>query len=442
MKLIHPIQSRRPIRTALVALLAAAVPAGALAAPASADARANPISLVSVGLNGGGGDGASGLDGRPGVSSGGRFVVFSSYASDLVAGDTNGQRDVFVRDTATGRTTLVSVGVGGVQGNAESRQGSISADGRFVAFNSYASNLLPGDTNDSPDVFLRDLVTGRTTLVSVGLQGWADQGAHEPGISTDGRHVAFTSSATNLVAGDTNDTQDIFVRDLHAGRTERVSLTAEGLQSDLPSAQPAISGNGLVVAFTAIGGGGEIQVRDRTANTTRVISDGVPADPRAFVVEPESAAVSADGRFVVFTVIGWLGVGVDPIANVWLRDLRTNELQLISADHLGRPSSAIGAATGDVSADGRYVTFGTKGQTSRADQGALSDVYRLDRKTGALVWITHRQDQTDPYGGRNGSYSPAISDDGHHVAFDSDDKRLVRGGGTSGYDVYRWSSAG
>jgi Tol biopolymer transport system component len=382
------------------------------------------------------------------VSAHGRFVVFSSAASDLVGGDGNDQRDVFVRDMVSGRTALVSVGVGGVQGNGESRQGSISGDGRYVAFTSYASNLLPGDINDSPDVFLRDLRTGRTTLVSVGPRGPADLGAYQPEISADGGHVAFTSAATNLVAGDTNDTADIFVRDLRSRRTERVSVTSTGLQSDYYASDATISADGRIVAF--VGPGviepgppppvstvSAVYVHDRTTNTTRAISPGVTADPRSFFVDTGVPALSADGRFVVFIVMG--SVGPDAISNVWLRDLRTNRLELISADHQGLPTSAFGGATGQVSADGRYVTFGTTGRMTRADQGDLSDVFRLDRKTGSLVWITHRQDQTPTFG-RIGSYRPMISDDGQHVAFTSDDTQLVPGGGTTGYDTYLWSS--
>ena len=441
MKLTRTVRVHRPIRTALAVLAVAAVPAGAVAVPATAgdDRHPGKVSMVSVGATGGGGDGYSGLGGSSGVSAHGRYVLFSSAATDLVAGDTNGQVDVFVRDTVAGRTTLVSVGAGGVQGNGESRPGSISADGRYVAFDSLASNLFPGDTNNYPDVFVRDLRSGRTTVVSVGLNGPADLGGFYPDISADGRHVAFVSHATNLVPGDTNDTQDIFVRNLDTRHTERVSLTAEGRQSDLPSGDPSISGNGRVVAFTAIGDG-VVQVRDRDRSTTRAISAGVPADPRSFVVEHGSADVSANGRFVVFNVTGSLGVGIDFIPNVWLRDLRSNKLELISADYQGNMSTALGAASGSVSADGRYVAFSTPGRTSRTDRGALGDVYRLDRKTGSLVWITHRQDQTDPWGGRIGSFAPGISDDGQHVAFDSDDTRLAGTPGPGTYERYLWSA--
>jgi Tol biopolymer transport system component len=378
--------------------------------------------------------------------------VFSSYATDLVPGDVNGQRDVFVRDMVTGRTTLASVGVDGAQGNGESRQGSISADGRFVAFSSNATNLVPGDTNDSPDVFVRDLRTGATSRVSIGIAGQADQGGGQPEISSDGRHVTFTSGATNLVAGDTNDTQDVFVRDLDAGRTERVSVSTGGLQSDGFSTDSTISADGRFVAFVSASPTLApapppppetlifTYVHDRKTNTTRSVSHDVTADRRTVIIETSYPVISADGRFVVFTVIGWLGVGVDPIPNVWLRDLTTDRLELVTADRAGNPSSAVGPVfREDVSADGRYVAFGTPGRMTPADRGNLSDVFRLDRQTGSLVWITYRQEPADPFGGI-GSVGPAISADGNHVAFESDAVNLVRDGGAAGYDTYLWRS--
>jgi Tol biopolymer transport system component len=441
MKLIPSIHVHKPIRTALAVIVVTAASAGAVGGTATAGGDRHPgtISLVSVGLSGTGGDGASGANGNAsGTSEHGRYVVFASSASDLVADDTNGQQDIFVRDMVTGRTTLASVGPGGVQGNGDSREASISADGRFVAFDSFASNLVPGDSNDSPDVFRRDLLTGRTALASGGLNGPGDQGAVFPDISADGQHVAFESSSTNLVPGDTNQTQDVFVRNFRAGSTERVSLTSAGQQTDWPSLQPAISGNGRIVAFTSLSGATSLQVRDRDKDTTRSVSEGITGDPRSPIHDYGTADVSSDGRFVVFSVYSTMGT--DAVANVWLRDLRTNRAQLISADHLGNPSTAFGGASGTVSADGRYVTFGTPAGISPTDHGTLSDVYRLDRKTGSLVWVTHRQNQTDPWGGRLGSFVPAISDDGQHIAFDSDDKNLAGDVGPSGYEKYLWNA--
>ncbi|RZU01466.1 WD40 repeat protein [Kribbella rubisoli] len=447
---------QRPIRTVLAVVAVAAVVGGGASAPAVAgDQLGDSIDLVSVTPAGVGGDGesAAGTQKGLGVSAHGRYVVFSSYATDLVPGDTNGQRDVFVRDLVRGRTTRVSVGDGGVQGNGESREGSISADGRYVAFTSFASNLVPGDTNGGEgDVFLRDLKTGRTTLVSVGSQGQGNLSSVGSEISADGSHVAFTSAATNLVVGDTNDTQDVFVRDLRTQRTERVSVSSDGGQLNTFSNLSAISGDGRRVAF---GTPAELvpvppappitdiilYVRDRTADKTRPVSLGATHDPRSIIVEAAYPSFSNDGRYVVFTQISWLGVGIDPIPNVWLRDLRTNRLQLISADSQGNPSTAVGPVfRSGVSADGRYVTFSTPALLTSGDSGILADVFRLDRKTGSLVWITHAQDQTDPFGGRIGSVGPAISADGQHVAFESDDKQLTPGGGMFGRDTYLWNA--
>jgi hypothetical protein len=165
------------------------------------------------------------------ISADGRFVAFLSVASNLVAGDTNGAEDVFVRDRVAQVTRRVSVGPGGQQSNGGSFLPAISADGRFVAFNSLASNLVPPgvDTNNTGDVFVRDRKVQVTRRVSVGPGGQQANGDNfEPAISAHGRFVAFTSEASNLVAGDTNATYDVFVRDRKAQVTRRVSVGSGG----------------------------------------------------------------------------------------------------------------------------------------------------------------------------------------------------------------------
>ena len=150
------------------------------------------------------------------ISADGRYVLFTSWASNLVAGDTNGEPDAFVRDRATGMTRRASVASGGTEANGESGGWAISADGRYVTFSSWASNLVAGDTNGEPDVFVRDRATGTTTLVSASNVGTAAGGGGSA-ISADGRYVTFDSWASNLVAGDTNDVVDVFVRDMRVG---------------------------------------------------------------------------------------------------------------------------------------------------------------------------------------------------------------------------------
>jgi Tol biopolymer transport system component len=169
---------------------------------------------------------AGGASTFPAISAGGRFVVFDSFASNLVAGDTNDTVDVFVRDRVAQVTRRVSVGPGGHQANEGSFSPAISAHGRFVVFWSDASNLVAGDTNQHRDVFVRDRVEQVTGRVSVGPGGHqANERSFAPAISADGRFVAFASDASNLVAGDTNGATDVFVRDRMAQVTRRVSVS-------------------------------------------------------------------------------------------------------------------------------------------------------------------------------------------------------------------------
>ena len=207
---------------------------------------------VSVGLRGAQGDGPS-FD--PAISADGRFIAFVSIASNMVPGDTNGLRDVFIRDRKCGTTRRVSWGRGGAQSDGSSFDPAISADGRFVAFESEATNLVPGDTNDGRDIFIRDRKAGTIRRVSVGPKGaQGDRDSENPDISADGRFVVFWSFATNLVPGDTNNLGDVFVRDRKAGTTRRVSVGPNGAQGsgDGEESEPAISADGRFVAFKSI----------------------------------------------------------------------------------------------------------------------------------------------------------------------------------------------
>src|SRR6266404_4977766 len=199
------------------------------------DRQTGTTERVSVASGGAQGDGSSGLIGfafPPALSADGRFIAFISSATSLVAGDTNGATDVFVHDRQTGTTARVSVASGGTQANNVSSYPALSADGRFVAFQSDATNLVVDDTNGATDVFVHDRQTGATERVSVasggGTQGNGNSGGFFafPALSADGRLVAFQSDATNLVAVDTNGATDVFVHDRQTGTTERVSVAS------------------------------------------------------------------------------------------------------------------------------------------------------------------------------------------------------------------------
>src|SRR5437867_4406185 len=190
------------------------------------------------------------------LSADGRFVAFDSAATDLVAGDTNGVSDVFVHDRQTGTTERVSVASDGAQGNGSSGlvtfafPPALSADGRFVAFVSFATNLVAGDTNGATDVFVHDRQAGTTERVSVASGGSQSNGSNVgSALSADGRFVAFQSAATNLVADDTNGATDVFVHDRQTGTTERMSVASDGSQGNGFNAGPALSADGRFVAF-------------------------------------------------------------------------------------------------------------------------------------------------------------------------------------------------
>ncbi len=242
----------------------------------------------------------------PSISADGRYVAFGSNANNLVSGDTNASNDVFVHDRQSGATERVSIDSLGAQGNDVSGSSSISADGRYVAFSSSATNLVSGDTNGwMPDVFVHDRQNGTTERVSIdslGVQG--NDGSHNPSISADGRYVAFFSYANTLVSGDTNFTSDVFVRDRQSGTTKRVSIDSLGAQASWHSYFPSTSADGRYVAFYSFANNlvsgdtnltSDVFVRDRCGSATSATfsGDGINADTIAPVNAVLGSAWSA-----------------------------------------------------------------------------------------------------------------------------------------------------
>jgi Tol biopolymer transport system component len=202
------------------------------------------VSVSSIGLE------ATGASGDPAITADGRYVAFRSSASNLVAGDTNAADDVFLHDRLARTTERVSVSASGTQATGPSTEPAISGDGRYVAFRSSAANLVSGDTNEADDVFLRDRTSGTTTRVSVGPSAvQANAGSTAPAVSANGGVVAFESTASNLVAGDTNSASDVFIRNVPAASTTRVSLSSGGAQGSGASSGPSISFDGARIAF-------------------------------------------------------------------------------------------------------------------------------------------------------------------------------------------------
>ncbi|MCS6908422.1 MAG: hypothetical protein RML93_11150, partial [Anaerolineales bacterium] len=299
--------------------------------------------LVSVSTSGSVGNGGSI---NPSLSADGRYVAFESSAPDLVLGDTNGKWDIFVRDRQTGTTKLVSTGFGLLgPANGNSFNSAISADGRYVAFESIASNLVPGDTNNKRDIFVRDLQTNTTGRVSVSTGGsQANDHSYNPAISADGRYVAFWSDASNLVPNDTNGVSDIFVHDRQTGETRRVSVSSTGVQANMVSYFPSISADGRYVAYNSIAsnlvsgdsnGEFDVFVHDLTNSQTQrisVSSDGTQGNGSS--LQPK---ISGNGRFVAFQSYATNLVNNDTNGrlDVFVRDLQTGTTERVSVDSFG-----------------------------------------------------------------------------------------------------------
>jgi Tol biopolymer transport system component len=385
---------------------------------------------------------------NPSISADGRFVAFSSGASNIVPGDTNNTYDIFVRDRLTNTTTRLSVDSAGNQADRNSDGASISADGRFVAFNSDASNIVPGDTNNSFDIFLRDRLTNTTTRVSLDSAG--NQGnrfSYNPSISADGRFVAFSSFASNIVPGDTNGDSDIFVRDTLTNTTTLVSVDSAGNQGNSQSFITSISADGRFVAFTSNASNlvpgdtnddPDIFVRDTLTNTTTrvsVDSAGNQANYNSY-----NPSISADGRFVAFNSVASNIVPGDAnnSFDIFVRDTLTNTTTGVSVDSAGNPGNIMSGSP-SISADGRFVAF-----TSNASNLVPGDTNRERDLVGRHIFVRDTLTNTttlvsvDSAGNQanSDSSSPSISADGQFVAFNSNASNLVPGDTNNSNDIF------
>jgi len=383
------------------------------------------------------------------ISGDGRYVAFISWATNLVPGDTNGTNDIFVRDRLLGTTERVSVSSSGAQANDYSQEPSISANGRFVAFDSAATNLVPAAVNGYQNVYVRDLRSGTTELVSVNSSGQPGNfGGGSPSISGDGRYVAFISDSYNLVAGDNNGLTDFFVHDRLTGTTECVSNPASsGQLSDYRwFLQVGISADGTCVTFTSYarnlvpGVTNELLhvfVRDRTSGSIEcpIVNLGGQVGGR----ENWSPSLSGDGRYVVFAssehdlVPGDTNGTTDIF--VVLRDGFTHMPERVSIDSHGVQANGV-SYDPMISADGRYVTFESEATNLvEGDTNQSPDVFIHDRLTRTTERVN-----LEPSGGQGhfGGYGlyPSVSADGHFVAFDDYANDLVAGDTNHSTDVF------
>ena len=363
--------------------------------------------------------------GAPSISGDGRFVAFRSPDTDLVAGDNNGVTDIFIHDRDTGITERVTTG-----GPGETFDPSISANGRFVAFESQANNLVVGDTNAGRDIFVYDRETGTTELLTQG----ANSNNNRPSISADGRFVAFASSASNLVAGDINGNTDIFIYDRETDVTELVTQGADAF-----SRLVVISADGQTIAFETeadnlVTGDApdtiEVVVFDRTQdNFERIPSAAIP-----FIVAGSNglnrvSSISANGQFVAFQSLATNLVTADTNGNIedlFLYNRETQSNVNITQGGNGRSFDS------SLSADGRFVAFTSSANNlAVGDTNNRADVFVYDRDSDTTQLLSA--------GGNDNSSSASISGGGRFVAFSSFASNLVAGDANGQCDIFLYN---
>ena len=426
-------------RVVVACLMLGALPPVAQAAVGAP--RRGP-SLISLAVDGGQADGASFT---PSISADGRYVAFASAASTLVAGDTNGAEDVFVYDRVARTTERVSISSLGAEGDAASYGPAISAGGRHVAFTSAASNLTPDDSNGQLDVFVRDLTTQNTILVSVGPQGAMGDGPSvAPSISGDGLLVAFESDADTLVREDNNGTGDVFIRDLVTRMTRKLSVAGNDQQTESPSFGADISADGSSVAFESFSsrlvpgdtnGALDVFVADVVSGTIDRVSlatGGGQANERSY-----SPSISADGRIVAFSSFASNLVPDDSngLLDVFLhrRDQQTTTRLSVGPD--GAQGDGLSFAP-IVSADGALVVFSSEaGNLVRNDSNGNRDVFVASTESGRLTRLSHRGSGSRGQGD-GPSLGPVVDASGVMVAFASFATNLVDGDTNGQSDVF------
>jgi Tol biopolymer transport system component len=387
------------------------------------------VSVSSAGVQ------ANGPSRVQGVSGSGRDVVFISSATNLVSESSNGDGHVYVHDRRTGRTTLVDRARGGGMPNGQAYTAAISANGRDIAYSSDASDLVAGDRNDAADIFVTNRITGRTRLVSVSSSGrQANRPSRMVSLSGNGRYVAFDSSATDLVAGDSNRQSDVFVYDMRTGRTRLVSVGLGHAPSVCArcgngggSESPVISADGRFVAFSSdatnlVPGDGNGQrdafIRNLRSGRTFLVNQtpgGRPGNGYG-----EATSISAHGRYVIFTsdASDLVAGDTNHQSDVFLRDRATGKTTRVSVGSGGARTSRR-AGHGTIGGHGRYIAFNW-GAPTRAPE-----LYLLDRRTGRLARVAS-------------AGSGMISARGRDIAFDSGEATLVPDDTNAVADVFEY----
>lgn len=362
----------------------------------------------------------------PSISDDGRYVVFDSSATNLVASDFNGASDIFLRDRQQGTTVRISLSSLGIEGNSDSTRPRISGDGRFIVYESFSSNLVPNDTNNSYDIFLFDRVNSITKRVSVQLGGLqANSNSYRPCLTTNGRYIAFESFATDLVPNDTNNVEDVFVYDRITQETLRVSTSSVGTQGNGSSFDASISSLGDAVAFASYAS--NLVASDTTSSSDIFINELFTSETTMVSLNSlgqqadndcNAPSVSANSRFVAFeSYASNLDPSIEPGFNcIYVRDRLDEQTTIASPGDGGIPSDD-SSYSPVISADGRYVAFGSYATNLIPnDSNGFPDIFVRDRQDAITKRVSRATNSLQANGE---SFRPAITPDATYVVFDS-----------------------
>lgn len=408
-------------KTSLALTLVTLIPFSSLAGPV--------IQRVSVDTVVGPNPNPNGESLQGAVSADGRYVAFESSAFDLVTGDTNNARDIFRFDRLTNTTIRVSISSAGAQSNGNSNFADMSDDGRYIVFSSFATNLT-GDTdnNGTFDIFMRDTLTNTTTLISKAGGTSAGNAANglstKPVLSADGKYIAYESKATDILASDSDAISDIYRYNIQADSTQLVSVNSSGVKGNALSEEAYISDNGNLVAFSSdasnLGGTNDnvtdVFVRNINTGTTTAITSGAP-NITGFT-DSQQPVVSNDGNIVAFESFRSDLVPGDTngVQDLFVYEVSTKKYTRVSVSSAGAQGDARSGHPG-ISSDGRFVIFESEASNlTTGDTNSALDVFVYDRtlRTTSRVSV-----DVAGNGGTDFSQKPRISSNGRYIIFSS-----------------------
>ncbi len=371
----------------------------------------------------------------------GSQVLFSTFASNVIAGDTNGSEDIFLKDLATGAITNVAPGVGNTIANSYSSAAVFSGDGSKIAFASLASNLGPTDTNGTTDIYIRDVATGTIARVSTGIGGEPDSFSDRPSINFDGTLVAFSGEATNLVSGDTNGVADVFVKNLVTGVTTRVSTSADGIEGNQESGGAILSPDGTHIAFFSVAdnlvagdtnGRVDIFLKNLTTGAISRVSEtagGVGGNGDSF-----GAVFSPDGHTIAFVSLAnnFGATDTNNTQDIYIKDLVTGKLTLASHNYAGVAGDSYSISP-SFSPDGTQIIYHSAANLTNHANG-IDDIFIATVKGNPFIITGKSSSETingsaenDVIDGRGGK-DKIFAGDGNDTVWGGDEKSQLHGG--------------